>query len=168
MKKLLFISQDKEMALIQEMSYKIKMSDWDIHPSKTCFLCVSPDYSGIVTQHLSHSLSMGREIFHVEAVNVPFPDESPHHYRIDFSINFQEWMERRDNFVLIEAGVIRGGNYKWITDVMKDLASYKKFYTVSLCENIGSKYKSDMVSLYYDDSVEDLHFWWERPNNHWI
>jgi hypothetical protein len=70
--KLLFISQDKEMALIQEMSYKIKMSDWDICPSKTCFLCVSPDYSGIVTQHLSHSLSMGREIFHVEAVNVPF------------------------------------------------------------------------------------------------
>ena len=167
MKKLLFISQDKEMALIQEMSYKIKMSDWDIHPSKTCFLCVSPDYSGIVTQHLSHSLSMGREIFHIEAVNVPFPDESPHHYRIDFSINFQEWMESWDNFVLIEAGVIRGGNYKWITDVMKDLASYKKFYTVSLCENIGSKYKSDMVSLYYDDSVEDLHFWWEKPNNHW-
>ena len=167
MKKLLFISQDKEMALIQEMSYKIKMSNWDIHPSKTCFLCVSPDYSGIVTQHLSHSLSMCREIFHIEAVNVPFPDEPPYYYRIDFSINYEEWKERWDNFVLIEAGVIRGGNYKWITDVMKDIASHKPFYTVALCENVNSKYKSDMVSLYYDDAVEDLHFWWERPNNHW-
>ena len=166
MKKLLFISQDKEMALIQEMSYKIKMSDWDICPSKTCFLCVSPDYSGIVTQHLSHSLSMGREIFHVEAVNVPFHDESPHQYKIDFALNYQEWMERWENFVLIEAGVIRGGNYKWITDVMKDL-SPKHYYTVALCENVNSKYKSDMVSLYYDDEIEDLHFWWERPNNHW-
>jgi hypothetical protein len=166
MKKLLFISQDREMALIQEMSYKIKMSDWDINPSKTCFLCVSPDYSGIVSQHLSHSLSMGREIFHIEAVNVPFPDEPPYHYRINFSINYEEWKERWDNFVLIEAGVIRGGNYKWITDVMKDL-SPKPYYTVALCENVNSRYKSDMVSLYYDNDAEDLHFWWERPNNHW-
>ena len=75
MKPLRFISQDTEMALIQEMVYKIQMSEWDIHPSKTCFLCVSPDYSGVVTQHLSHALSMDRECFHVEAVNLPFPDE---------------------------------------------------------------------------------------------
>ena len=73
---LLFISQDKEMALIQEMIYKVKMSNWDIHPSKTCLLCVSPDYSSIVTQHLCHGLSMDGECFHVESVNVPFPDES--------------------------------------------------------------------------------------------
>ena len=46
--------------------------------------------------------------------------------------------------------------------------SEKNYYTLSLCENIHSKYKSDMVSLYYDDSIEDLHFWWERPNNHWV
>jgi hypothetical protein len=166
MKKLLFISQDKEMALIQEMSYKIKMSDWDIHPSKTCFLCVSPDYSGIVTQHLSHSLSMGREIFHVEAVNVPFPDECSQKYKIDFRINYQEWSERWENFVLIEAGVIRGSNYTWITEAMRKTAP-NMYHTVALCENIGSVYKSEMVSLYYDDMIEDLHFWWERPNNHW-
>jgi len=166
MKNLLYISQDKEMALIQEMSYKIKMSDWDIHPSKTCFLCVSPDYSGIVTQHLSHSLSMGREIFHIEAVNVPFPDENPQRYIIDFRVNYQEWCERWENFVLIEAGVIRGGNYTWITEGMRK-TSPNRYYTVALCENIGSTYKSNMVSMYYDDSKEDLHFWWEKPNNHW-
>jgi hypothetical protein len=166
MKNLLFISQDREMALIQEMAYKIKMSDWDINPSKTCFLCVSPDYSGIVTQHLSHSLSMGREIFHIEAVNVPFPDEDSKQYRIDFSINYEEWCKRWDNFVLIEAGIIRGGNYTWITERMRK-TSPKKYHTVALCENLHSKYKSQMVSLYYDNDAEDLHFWWERPNNHW-
>jgi hypothetical protein len=166
MKNLLFISQDREMALIQEMAYKIEMSDWDIHPSKTCFLCVSPDYSGIVTQHLSHSLSMGREIFHVEAVNVPFPDECSKSYKLDFRINYEKWCKRWENFVLIEAGVIRGGNYTWITESMRK-TSPNNYYTVALCENVGSVYKSNMVSLYYDNNKEDLHFWWEKPNNHW-
>ena len=79
-KNLLFISQDKEIALIQEMIYKIQMSNPDIHPSKTCFLCVSPDYSSVVCQHLSHALSVDGEIYHIEAVNVPFPDESEKEY----------------------------------------------------------------------------------------
>lgn len=165
-KPLLFISQDKEMALIQEMTYKIKRAGWHIHPSKTCFLCVSPDYSGIVTQHLSHSLTMDGEIFHVEAVNVPFPDESAENYRVNFEINYADWVLDWENFVLCEAGVIRGGNYTWITESMEKFRE-KNYYTLSLCENVGSKFKSDMVSLYYDDSKEDLHFWWEQPNNHW-
>jgi len=166
MKNLKFISQDKELALIQELTYKIKMSNWDIHPSKTCFLCVSPDYSSIVTQHLSHSLSMGREIFHIEAVNVPFPDEDIKKYQINFELNYIEWVLDWENFVLIEAGVIKGGTYTWITEIMKKYTE-KNYYTVALCENINSKFQSDMVSLYYNDDIEDLHYWWERPNNHW-
>lgn len=166
MKDLLFISEDKEKSLIQEMTYKLKMSNLDIHPSDTCFLMVSPDYSGIVTQHLSHSLSMDGEIFHIEAVNVPFPDESKVEYEIEFYANYIEWANKWKKFVLCEAGVIRGGNYTWITEAMNRLAP-RKCYTIALCENIGSKFKSDFVSLYYDDSTHDLHFWWEQPNNHW-
>lgn len=154
------------MALIQEMTYKIKMSNIDIHPSKTCFLMVSPDYSAIVTQHLSHSLSVDREIFHIESVNVPFPDEDKIDYQIEFAERFVDWSRRWENFVLIEAGVIRGGNYTWITQQI-ELLSNKKYYTVALCENSSSKFKSDFVSLYYNDHIEDLHFWWEQPNNHW-
>lgn len=154
------------MALIQEMTYKIKMSNIDIHPSKTCFLMVSPDYSAIVTQHLSHSLSVDREIFHIESVNVPFPDEDKIDYQIEFAERFVDWSRRWENFVLIEAGVIRGGNYTWITQQI-ELLSNKKYYTVALCENSNSKFKSDFVSLYYNDHIEDLHFWWEHPNNHW-
>ena len=40
-------------------------------------------------------------------------------------------------------------------------------HTIALCENVHSAFKSDFVSLYYDDTQEDLHFWWEQPNNHW-
>ena len=165
-KPLLFISQDKEMALIQEMTYKLKKANLDIHPSKTCFLCVSPDYSSIVSQHLAHSLTVDGEIFHIEAVNVPFPDESNQKYRVDFEVNFADWVLDWDNFVLIEAGVIRGGNYTWITQSMEKFIS-KNYYTVALCENIHSNFKSDFVSLHYDDNLYDLHFWWEQPNNHW-
>ena len=166
MKDLLFISQDKEMALIQEMTYRIKRANLDIHPSDTCFLCVSPDYSGIVTQRLSHSLSVDGEIFHIEAVNVPFPDENPLKYQVDFELNYAEWLLDWKKFVLIEAGVIRGGNYTWITQTMEKFME-GNYYTVALCENIGSTFKSDFVSLYYQDSQIDLHFWWEQPNNHW-
>lgn len=165
-KPLHFISQDREMALIQEMTYKIKKANLDIHPSNTCFLCVSPDYSSIVTQHLSHSLSMDGEIFHIESVNVPFPDESEKSYRINFEINFADWVLDWEKFVLIEAGVIRGGNYTWITESMEKFVP-KNYYTVALCENIHSKFKSDFTSLKYDDNLWDLHFWWEQPNNHW-
>ena len=161
-KDLLFISQDKEMALIQEMTYKMEMADLDIDPSNTCFLMVSPDYSAIVTQHLSHSLSLDREIFHIEAVNVPFPDEPVDEYQQEFKENYEKWRKKWKKFVLCEAGVIRGGNYTWITDLMND-----DYYTVALCENKPSKFKSDFVSLYYDNDTQDLHFWWERPNNHW-
>jgi hypothetical protein len=162
MKKILFISEDREKSLIQEMTYKIKMANLDIHPSNTCFLMVSPDYSAIVTQHLSHSLSMDGEIFHIEAVNVPFPDEDVSIYKGEFTQNFMKWKTKWDNFVLIEAGVIRGGNYSWIMQIMNINA-----HTVALCENVYSAFKSDFVSLYYDDTQEDLHFWWEQPNNHW-
>jgi hypothetical protein len=105
---------------------------------------------------------MDGEIFHIEAVNVPFPDEDVSIYKDEFTQNFMKWKTKWDNFVLIEAGVIRGGNYSWITQIMN-----VNVHTIALCENIHSAFKSDFVSLYYDDTQEDLHFWWEQPNNHW-
>jgi hypothetical protein len=166
MKELLFISQDREMALIQEMIYKIKMRNWNIHPSKTCFLCISPDYSSIVTQHLSHALSEDHEIYFIESVNVPFPDQAVEQFKTEFETNYSRWHQKWENFVLVEAGVIRGGNYTWITESIKNI-SPKPVFTLALCENIHSKFKSDLVCLYYDAEIKDLHFWWEQPNSHW-
>ena len=63
-------------------------------------------------------------------------------------------------FVLIEAGVIRGGNYTWITNVLKNIAPECEFTTLTMYENVHSKFHSDIVGNVYDNEVEDLHFWW--------
>jgi len=166
MKNLLFISEDKERALIQEMTYRMKMANLPIHPSDTCFLMVSPNYSAIATQHLSHSLSADREIFHVETINVPFPDEDVREYRTEFTQNYMKWQLRWDKFVLIDAATVDGSNHNWICDVMTK-ASGADIWSIALCEDTNSNFKSDFVSLYYDGGQFDLHFWWEQPNNHW-
>lgn len=165
-KTLYFISQDKEMSLIQSIIHKVMVRKPNWHPSDTLFICVSPDYSGIIAQHMAHSLTVDGEIYHIESVNVPFPDESRVEYELDFLEGFHRWKDRFNKYVLIEAGVIRGGNYTWITRAMRRLTT-KEIYTVAMCENIHSKFKSDFVGEYYNDDEEDLHFWWERPNNHW-
>ena len=101
MKNLLFISEDKERALIQELAYKMKMAELPIHPKDTCFLSIAPDYSGIATQILSHSLSMEKEIFNIESVNVPYPDEDKREYLTEFTQNFMKWQRRWDKFCLL-------------------------------------------------------------------
>ena len=39
--------------------------------------------------------------------------------------------------------------------------------TLTMFENIDSKFKSDLVGEYYDDKTQDLTFWWEKENKHW-
>ena len=68
--------------------------------------------------------------------------------------------------MLVEAGVIRGGNYRFVTDyIKKDFNN--KILTLALYENKGSLFKSDYVGEYYDNTIEDLTFWWEEDNKHW-
>ena len=110
MKQLLFISEDKERALIQELVYKMKMAKMSIHPKDTCFLSIAPDYSGIATQILSHSLTIDEEIFNIESVNVPYPDEDKTEYLTEFTQNFMKWQRRWDKFVLVQSGVVQGNN----------------------------------------------------------
>jgi hypothetical protein len=72
------------------------------------------------------------------------------------------------NIILVEAGVIRGGNYTKVVDLIRRfLEINEKIVTVALYENLGSRFKSDYVGEYYNDELEDLTFWWERDNNHW-
>ena len=118
MKNLLFISEDKERALIQELAYKMKMAELPIHPKDTCFLSIAPDYSGIATQILSHSLSMEKEIFNIESVNVPYPDEDKREYLTEFTQNFMKWQRRWDKFVLVQSGVVWGDNLMDLCNVM--------------------------------------------------
>ena len=53
-------------------------------------------------------------------------------------------------------------------DPMNFDQNFPQLYSaVSKFENIGSKWESDFVGEYYDDTFEDLTFWWERENKHW-
>ena len=65
MKKLLYVSRDTELALIEALTYRIQMMEYDWDPKDTCFLCVSPDYSAIVAQLLAHWLSKDGEMYHI-------------------------------------------------------------------------------------------------------
>ena len=72
------------------------------------------------------------------------------------------------HLVMVEAGIIRGGNWKWMLDVLYDWGYSKKDITlVALCENVGSAIKSDYVAEYYDDEKEELMFYFEKFNKHW-
>jgi hypothetical protein len=72
------------------------------------------------------------------------------------------------HLVLVEAGIIRGGNWAWILESLSKFGYQRKDLTlVALCENINSKVKSDYVGEYYDDDKEELMFYFERFNKHW-
>ena len=68
--------------------------------------------------------------------------------------------------LLVEAGVIRGGNYTWLTKLFRNKVT-GNIITASLYENIGSRFQSDVVAEYYDNTKQDLTFYFERENKHW-
>jgi hypothetical protein len=63
----------------------------------------------------------------------------------------------------------RRGNYTFLSNFLEEYLGIKDdvFY-LSLFENQGSIFKSDFVGEYYDNETQDLTFWWEEDNNHWI
>lgn len=163
---LLFISQDHEMAMIQKLLYEVDCSKFN--PQDTCMLVVSPDYSGIIGQILMHAWSRDGEIIHPETVHVPYPDQDAQPFIDRFKREFAHYKDCYTKFVLVEAGIIRGGNWTWLVNTMIDMGVDKSnITTVALFENVHSVYQSDYVGEYYDNDVNDLTFWWERRNRHW-
>ena len=70
--------------------------------------------------------------------------------------------------LLVEAGVIRGGNYANVVyTIRKALNITEPVLTLAMYENKHSNWKCDFVGEYYDGKIKDLTFWWEMPNNHW-
>ena len=128
---------------------------------------VSPDYSATVAMHLAHSWSRKGEIIPIIPVDVPYPDETK-----DEDVKKLEMQQmdirKYSKIVLIEAGIIRGSNWRWLLDTIQSWGYNRKDLTlVALCENIHSKVKSDYVGEYYNDKKEELMFYFERYNKHW-
>lgn len=169
MRKMLFVNWLEEMKLMN--SLRCRLVSKEINASNTAVVAVSTDYSSVIAQYLRHQLSHDGEICAGFGVDVPYPDqEFDDEFVSDicsmFTMNFQAIKDKK--ILLVEAGVIRGGNYTKIVELIKDKMQLpNEILTLTMFENYGSKFKSDFVGRYYDDSTEDLTFWWEKPNNHW-
>lgn len=168
-RKELVVSQEQETKLIFKLSSELLKKG--INSSNTVIVSVSGDYSCIVGQILRHSLTHDGEICDGFSVDVPYPDQTwDERYLLELKSLFELYNYKLENkkILLVEAGVIRGSNYKFMIEYLRDTLGIKnKIETLALYENSGSKFKSDFVGEYYDDETEDLTFWWEQYNNHW-
>lgn len=162
-----FISRDKELELIQRLLTIVDDSNFD--PSTHMVLMVSPDYSATVAMHLAHAWSRKGEMLQIMAVDVPYPGENYTGYSVKFrrEFGFLDW--RPDNLILVEAGIIRGGNWTWLVSTLIDDMAYrrKELTLCTMVENVHTAFKSDYVAEYYDDTTEDLTFYYERFNKAW-
>lgn len=104
-------------------------------------------------------------------IHVSYPDETADIYiaKADKDIDnyFEFTGDYYSNYLLVEAGVIRGGTYTWLTELLKKKVK-GNIITTTLYENRGSRFKSDVVGRYYNDKNQDLTFYYERENKHWI
>ena len=169
MRPIKFVSRVQELEFIDVLGDELLEAGFN--SSNSCIITVSTDYSAIVGQILRHHLSYEGEICSGFGIDVPYPDEVwDDIYEFEMRTAFQT---HKHNFrykipILVEAGVIRGGNYTYVINWMRKYLAYdKKIITLALYENLGSVFKSDFVGDYYDDNLFDLTFWWERENNHW-
>ena len=167
---ILHVTEVEEKVLISKLIRLIQGSYPELNPHNTLVIMVSPDYSATVAMHVAHGLSKDGEMCDILPIHVAYPDEDVEPYLTKAIKDIEAWFEFSDtpyeNYLLVEAGVIRGGTYIWLTNLLK-LKLRGNIITSSLYENIGSKYKSDIVAEYYDDTTEDLTFYYERENKHW-
>ena len=170
MRAIKFVSREEEFRLIDILGDELLEAGWNA--SNSIIISVSTDYSSIIGQILRHHLSFNGEIVEGFGIDVPYPDEEwDDNYVFEMRTAFQthKHMLRGKTPILVEAGVIRGGNYTYVINWMRKYLGYdQKIITLAMYENLGSRFKSDFVGDYYDDTLFDLTFWWERENKHWL
>lgn len=163
----LIVDKETEYTLIDKIKNNLVDNGYNV--SNSIIVTVSTDYSSIAAQILRHELSYDGEVCDGIGIDVPYPDENWNDkYFNDVIAMFKLHGPITKNIILVEAGVIRGGNYTKVIDIIRNhLQLTQPIITVALYENIHSIFKSDFVGEYYDDTTQDLTFWWERYNNHW-
>ena len=165
-----FVTREKESELIQKLLTIVDCSSFD--PNDTAIIMASPDYSATVAMHLSHAWSQRGEVIPIIPVDVAYPDEDTEYYVAKFHHEFEWWItanHQPKKLVLVEAGIIRGGNWKWLLHTLISEYGYARedITLVALCENVRTEIKSDYVGEYFDHDREELMFYFERYNKHW-
>lgn len=168
MRKPLLIDRQTEGVVIEDLIAELKTSYPDLDPTNTIVVMVSPDYSATVAMHMAHGLSKDGNMCDLMMVDVPYPDQEKENGFIYKLIRTIDHTGPYKNYVLAEAGIIRGGNYTWICETMKRyIPDDSRIITTTMYENIHSTFKSDVVGRYYNDETEDLTFYYEEYNKHW-
>jgi hypothetical protein len=163
----MYVNRDHEWLTTQVVCKSLEA--YETSPVNTCVAIVSPDYSASIGMHVAHHLSNEGEMLDMLYIDVPYPDEAPDYYRDKFLdpnnpngiVSFYKY----DKVVLVEAGIITGGNYTFLEKVFN--LHKIDLITVAQYENVHSKFQSDVVGEYYDSEVAELEFYWERYNKHW-
>ena len=162
------VSQNEELQVME--SLRNTLLGAGINSKNTIIVTVSTDYSSVVGQYLRHQLTKDGEICDGFGIDVPYPDETwtdEYISRVQQMFRMFSCDVKDKTILLVEAGVIRGSNYKKVIEIIKQLAVDEPIATLTMFENVNSKFKSDFVGKYYNDDEEDLTFWWERYNKHW-
>ena len=171
MKRPFYISQDEEQIQLGRIIPVVKKYFPEINALNTLVVMVSPDYSATVAMHLAHGLSTEGEMCDILPIHVPFPDEDTGKYKIRAEMDLRNHLafEEREyeNYLLVEAGVIKGGTFTWLTEIFERVVTGNKVITVTMYENAHSKFHCDLAMCYFDGDKQDLTFYFERPNKHW-
>jgi len=170
MRQILECSQAEEHELINKLGIMLRNAGFNA--SNSTLVAVSSDYSSIAWQILRHFLSHDGEVCEGFTIDVPYPDQVWDDRFARRALDacrasLHRSMSCNQNLILIEAGVIRGSNYRNVVDLIQRHYPQHKVVTTTLFENKGSTFKSDFVVKYYDDETQDLTFWWEAYNKHW-
>lgn len=166
-RKILHVSFNDEKFLIDKIASELIRDGFNA--DNTVIVTVSIDYSSIIGQTLRHLLSSNGEICDGFGVDVPYPNEhwdDKYLGELDGIMAIYGHNLQNKRVLLVEAGVIRGGNYTFLDKYLKNMG-ITDIYTVAMFENVKSSYNSNYVGEYYNDTTEDLTFWWEMDNNHW-
>jgi hypothetical protein len=169
MRKELKVNRTHELYLMIKLRDELLLKG--LNASNVVIVTVSTDYSSVIGQYLRHQLTKDGEICDGFGIDVPYPDQTFDEISVKqvcnmFTAHANSLVGK--TILLVEAGVIRGGNYTKVFDVIRnELKITQPVMTLAMYENIHSKWKCDFVGEDYDDEIQDLTFWWEKENNHW-
>jgi len=163
------ISQEKETALTLSLAETLLKENFNA--SNSVVITVSIDYSSNIGQLLRHALSYNGDVCDGFGIDVPYPDEIWDERYINELVtlfDLYEYKLKDKKILFVEAGVIRGSNYTFLLNFLQERGLQIDVFYLSLFENKSSIFKSNFVGEYYDNETQDLTFWWEKENKHWI
>ena len=157
----LYIDQDWELKLIDNVADAIRRSNWlDGDPTlfsdqKIAILQMSYEYSGLFAQVLAHRLSVSGEPMSIEPVNIPYKNE--------FEVQIHpDKLDPYHKLIVLDSGCLSGNNFTKVKHLLIEYGySPKDILFVCLACSSESMFKPDHCPLLFDGAKSMIHFWWE-------